>query len=150
MRKLLSIFLIALIVSFNSCDSDPQEQEAQEKQDSINVAKKEADSLATVEHSYDCNQLPTSYTSYDEAIKIIKSKHFKIEESVNTSNSTWIRGASYYSCDGNSGFLIINTDRHDYLHSGVPITIWHGFKNTNSFGNYYDHNIKHKYRFNLN
>jgi hypothetical protein len=98
----------------------------------------------------DCDQLPKKFSSYDEAVKTIKAAHFKVEESVNTSKSSWLRGAAFYSCDGATGFFILKTDNQDYLYSGVPSEIWEGFKNAESFGSYYDHNIKHKYSFNLN
>jgi hypothetical protein len=97
-----------------------------------------------------CDQLPKSYSSYDEAVRIIEESHFRMQEVVNTSKSSWVRGASYYSCDGNFGFFILKTDKQMYLYEGVPIDIWNGFKNAESFGSYYDYNIKHKFSFNLN
>lgn len=98
----------------------------------------------------DCDRIPNKFSSYDEAIKTIKTSHFKVEESINTSKSSWIRGASYYSCDGLMGYFVLNTDKQDYLYSNMPIEIWQGFKNAKSFGSYYDHHIKHKYIFELN
>lgn len=98
----------------------------------------------------DCEQLPKKYSSYDEAVKTIKTAHFKMEESINTSKSSWVRGADYYSCDGVTGFFILKTDNQYYLYSGVPSEIWQGFKNSESFGTYYNNNIKHKYFFILN
>jgi hypothetical protein len=82
--------------------------------------------------SQDCNRLPTSFANYDQALGQVKSASFKINERVNTSKSSWIRGATYYSCDSKIGFLIVKRDKKDYLHQNVPIEIWHGFKNANS------------------
>lgn len=98
----------------------------------------------------DCDELPNSYTSYDEAVKEIKAANFKIQEKVNTSKSSWIRGASFYSCDGNTGFFILQTDSQEYIYSDVPVDIWEGFKSADSFGSYYDYNIKHRFFFKLN
>jgi|ERR1035437_2393862 hypothetical protein len=98
----------------------------------------------------DCNKLPTSFTSYAQASQLIKSSTFKMHESVNTSKSSWVRGASYYSCDSNKGFLIIKTDNGEYVHQNVPVEVWRSFKNASSFGSYYDHFIKGNYRLNLN
>ncbi len=98
----------------------------------------------------DCNQLPKQYSSYEEAIQKIKTTHFKVEENINTSKSSWVRGASYYSCDGISGFFILKTDNKEYIHSMVPIGVWNEFKNAGSFGSYYNQNIKHKYFFKPN
>lgn len=96
-----------------------------------------------------CDHLPTRYSSYEEAISLIKSTRFKIEESVNTSKSSWIRGASYYSCDGKLGFFILKTNMKEYLYSNMPLEIWLEFKNAESFGSYYNENIKNNYIFKL-
>jgi hypothetical protein len=98
----------------------------------------------------DCDQLPKKFSSCDEAVKTIKATHFKVEESVNTSKSSWVRGAYYYSCDGVPGFFILKTDNQYYLYSNVPSEIWQGLKNSKSFGSYYNQYIKDKYVFNLN
>lgn len=101
--------------------------------------------------SQDCPTLPESFTSYSQAIDFVKQSHFRIHETANTSNSSWITSAKYYSCDGISGFLIYTTNRgYEYIHKGVPINVWEEFKNASSKGSYYDHNIRHKYRLRLN
>ena len=97
----------------------------------------------------DCNKLPASYTSYVQASQLIKSSTFKMHESVNTSKSSWVRGADYYSCDGQEGYLIIKADDRDYIHQNVPIDTWNGFKKASSFGSYYNNFIKGNYRLTL-
>jgi hypothetical protein len=98
----------------------------------------------------DCKTIPAHFDSYGDAISFVKTASFKFTDDVNTSKSSWIRSASYYSCDGKTGYFIFSTDKQEYIHAGVPIEIWRGFKNADSFGSYYDHNIRKKYRFNLN
>jgi hypothetical protein len=93
-----------------------------------------------------CNNIPSSFNSYAEATQLVKSSNFKIKESVNTSKSSWIRGATYYSCDSKKGFLIIRTDDREYIHQNVPIETWNGFKNASSFGSFYNNYIKGNYR----
>ena len=96
--------------------------------------------------SQDCNRIPTSFVNYDQALAQVKSASFRIKENVNTSKSSWIRSAIYYSCDSRKGFLIIKTDDREYIHQDVPIEIWNGFKNATSFGKYYDSYIKRRYK----
>lgn len=93
----------------------------------------------------DCKNIPTSFSSYEQAIRLVKSSAFKVKETVDTSRSSWIRGATYYSCDSRTGFLIIKTDDREYIHQAVPIEVWRGFKNAQSFGSYYSNNIKGNY-----
>ncbi len=97
-----------------------------------------------------CNNLPATFTSYNDAVSLVKNSSFKIKEDVNTSKSSWIRGASYYSCDGTKGYLIIRTDSKEYIHMDMPIEVWHEFKNADSFGSYYQYHIKGKYQLRLN
>jgi hypothetical protein len=94
----------------------------------------------------DCNALPINFTSYSDAVLKIKNAKFNFTENINTSRSSWVRGASYYSCDGKVGYLIIKTDRQNYIHKNLPITLWNGFKNANSFGTFYDRYIRNRYR----
>ena len=99
--------------------------------------------------SQSCKNIPAHFNSYENALEFVKNASFKYKDEVNTSKSTWIRSASYYSCDGKVGYFIYSTDKQEYIHAGVPFEIWKGFKNAESFGSYYDHFIKKKYRFYL-
>jgi len=102
--------------------------------------------LAFHSYSQDCNSLPTTFTSYKEAMSKIKTATFTLIDRVNTSKSSWVRGASYYSCDKKTGYFIILTDKEEYIHEGVPINIWRGFKSANSFGTFYNENIRNRFR----
>jgi hypothetical protein len=99
----------------------------------------------------DCKKLPQAFSSYAQAMSLVKSSTFQIKESANTSGSSWMTSAKYYSCDGSKGYLIYTTNRnYEYIHQGVPKYIWEGFKSASSKGSYYDHNIKGKYKLPLN
>ena len=97
----------------------------------------------------DCTKLPTHFSSYSEALLKIKSSTFKIQEAVNTSKSSWIKGAYYYSCDGKMGYFILATAQKEYIHSNLPYNVWLSFKSAGSFGSFYNSYIKHKYQFAL-
>ncbi len=101
-------------------------------------------------HAQNCNALPNSFPSYNQAINAVENSSFKIDESINTSKSEWILKAHYYSCDTKTGFLIIILKSRKYIHANIPVSIWEKFKRANSFGSFYDHNIKGKYRLYLN
>jgi len=99
-----------------------------------------------------CNDLPQSYRSYEEAVSTIRNAKFNLHEKIKTSKSSWIRGAEYYSCDNKTGYfiLILKTDSKEYIHNDMPVNVWESFKNAESFGKFYNTNIKHKYYFKLN
>ena len=96
--------------------------------------------------SRDCYQLPDRFESYEEAKVIISNTHFLFEESVWTLKSSWIDRASYHSCDGRTGFFIIHTGGKTYVHDRVPIGIWYGFKKADSYGRFYNRNLRGKFR----
>jgi hypothetical protein len=96
-----------------------------------------------------CEQLSQKFETYNSAVEIIKSTDFKIEESVNTFKSTWIKHASYYSCDGQTGFFILETSQKEYLYADLPYEVWKEFKSADSFGSFYNTNIRYKYNFSL-
>jgi hypothetical protein len=101
-------------------------------------------------HSQNCSTLPNKFTSYNQAISIVENSRFKIDETINTSKSGWILNAHYYSCDGKTGFFIIKMKRKEYIHAGMPVSVWQQFKRANSFGSFYDYYIKGRYRLYLN
>lgn len=94
----------------------------------------------------DCNKIPSNFSSYEQAKAFVQTSVFKIKETIDTSKSSWIRGATFYSCDGQKGFLLIKTDKKDYIHQNVPIEIWREFKSASSFGSYYSNYIRGKYQ----
>ena len=97
----------------------------------------------------DCNKLKQKFSSYNEAISIIKSTNFTFTDNVNTSRSSWVRGASFYSCNKQLGYFIIKTDERNYIHKDLPISVWYNFKKTSSYGSYYNRYIKNRYQLYL-
>jgi hypothetical protein len=93
-----------------------------------------------------CEVLPDAFTNYDEALVQITKSSFKFSDNANTSNSSWIKDADYYSCDGVKGFFIIKSKSASYIHENVPKTVWTSFKNASSFGTFYNSRIKKEYQ----
>lgn len=96
-----------------------------------------------------CDNLPTQFSSYDQAVSKIESSEFKIKEEANTSKSSWIKNASYYSCNGLTGYFILETSKIKYLYSDLSYQKWKEFKAAESFGSFYNENIRDKYNFDL-
>ncbi len=94
----------------------------------------------------DCSEINTSFKTYNEAKNTIESITFKFVDDVDTSRSSWIRSANYYSCDGKTGYFIYTTKKKKYIHENLPLVVWDDFKNAESFGKFYNKHIKHRYR----
>ncbi|MGQ0739954.1 MAG: KTSC domain-containing protein [Bacteroidota bacterium] len=101
-------------------------------------------------YSQTCRKLPATFNSYSEAIQKVKAATFQIKESANTESSSWIESASYYSCDGETGYMIYSTNKgYQYIHADMPLSVWRGFKNAISKGSYYNQHIKGRYQLYL-
>lgn len=97
--------------------------------------------------SQSCNELPNKFSSYYEAINAIQNASFKYTDKLPQGKSSWIIGATYYSCDEVTGYLVYTTDRsYRYIHENVPIRVWIEFKNAISSGSYYNLRIKGRYK----
>ena len=99
--------------------------------------------------SQDCTELPTSFSSCKEAVSEIKSTNFTIEDSVDTSRSSFIKSAHFYSCDSEFGYIIVKIKSKEYFYQNVPVSVWKQFKKANSFGSYYNRHIKGGYNLNF-
>lgn len=129
MNKILILFFIILIV-LSGCATSTTQQ-------------KESDYINQTENNYSIKE---DFNSYDEAIKYVRSEKIFIKDSVNTSKSSWIRGAEYYCLRGeDEGYAIFNLNGKEYIHKSLPSNVWEGFKREDSFGSYYNSNIKGKY-----
>lgn len=133
-------YFIILFVLVIACKSDPVNK-------SVKIS--EADSVV-FEHKSDCESMQTSFSTYEEAEKIIEQTTFTFHETINTPSSSWIRSASFYSCDQRIGYLIIFTDQRNYIHKNVPLYLWLNFKDASSYGSFYNQNFKNQYQFSLN
>lgn len=103
--------------------------------------------LSFAGYGQSCNDLPEKFHSYNQAIKAIQDVTFKSTDKLPYGKSSWITSATYYSCDGYTGYLVYTTDKgKEYVHENIPIRVWTEFKNASSSGSYYVHNIKGRYR----
>lgn len=97
-------------------------------------------------NSQNCSELKDDFTSYEQAKKSIEITKFDFSDKCNTSISSWILGAEYYSCDNKSGYFLIETKKKTYIHKDLPKEIWNEFKKADSFGKFYNSRIKGKYQ----
>ncbi|MBI9040270.1 KTSC domain-containing protein [Lutibacter sp.] len=100
-------------------------------------------------NSQSCNELPTQFNSYQQAVSEVKSTNFTFEDRVNTSRSSLIKSASFYSCDSKIGFLLVKIRSTKYIYQNVPISVWENFKQAESFGSFYNRNVKGSYQLKI-
>ena len=90
-----------------------------------------------------------NFHSYQEAIATVENASFRLHDQVDTSRSSWIKSADYYSDNLKDGYLIIETKKKKYIFSHVPINVWKEFKQADSFGSFYNKYIRGRYKLQL-
>lgn len=96
-----------------------------------------------------CAEVPNSFSNYDQAKEIVLSSNYKTTDKADVSGSSWITSANYFSCDGLSGFFVIETGNRTYIHQDMPYEVWENFKNADSKGSFYSGNIRGNYQLKL-
>ncbi|MBG9378555.1 KTSC domain-containing protein [Panacibacter sp. DH6] len=139
-KPLPALLMSALLLSCSTGNNDTKE---------IPPAAHHAVSATQPAIAPACAGIPESFASYEQAKNLIVKTTFVYSDKVNTGKSSWIRGASFYSCDSVTGFFVLETDKQSYIHQHMPATVWSDFKNAASFGQFYNQHIKKQYQLQL-
>lgn len=89
------------------------------------------------------------FATYDEAIDWVRNSSGLSCESADTERSSWINSAEFCSDGSGSGYAIFELRDKEYIHAGVPESIWRDFTQAPSLGQFYDYNIRGRYRLSL-
>lgn len=92
-----------------------------------------------------CDNLPDQFSSYEEAERKIEATEFNVKQEIRTPESSWIYGATFYSCDGELGYLEVETDHGSYYLKDVPKQIWQAFQETESTGKFFNEELRGNY-----
>lgn len=130
--KLSKLLLISVLILFPGCSS--QEELSVQQKEIVSTEAKEA-----LESQSNYVNIKYRTDTVD-----IGAKYF---ESLNTSKSSFIRGAWY---DSGNKYMVINLNGTYYHYCGLPSNTWSSFKVANSFGTYYNKSIKGSYDCRVN
>jgi KTSC domain len=97
-----------------------------------------------------CDEVPIRFSNYDQAKEVVLRLNYKLTDKADVSGSSWISSAKYFSCDGLSGFLVLETGNRTYIHQDMPYEVWENFKNAESKGSFYSRHIRGNYQLKLN
>lgn len=106
--------------------------------------------LGQVEHNFrmdpqktDCHLLPDSLLKMDSARFLIENATYRLKESITISRYYEPNSADYYSCDGKTGYLIVQESAdHFKIFSKIPVDLWEAFTSTNDPIGFYKDKIK--------
>ena len=97
-------------------------------------------------HEDRCSQIQENWKSEKEAIKHIENTIFLLSESLTPDENSWMTSAHFYTCNEESGYLIIKSKKKTFVHQEVPIEIWIALKKAKTIGGFYNFYIKNNYK----
>ncbi len=97
-----------------------------------------------------CNELPNSFSNYEQAREMVLTSNYQIKERADVSDSPWITSVEYLSCDGLNGFFVIKIKDKTYIHQNMPYDVWQNFTEAESKGSFYSKKIRGRYQLKLN
>ena len=96
-----------------------------------------------------CSNQSFIWTSENEALKVLEQMKFKSTESILNEGDNWVQSAQFYTCNSQSGFLIVKTANSSKVHQGVPASLWEELKDAKCKSGFYSMNIKNKFKIDL-
>lgn len=145
MKTTIKLIYLIFFGALLSCSNSPERKQSEV----LETNDENVEPIETNKTIYDCEELPSSFSSYEEALIKIVNANFRYQDNISTTSSSWIRSAAYYSCDSVVGFFIIETDKQYFIHRDLPIGVWKSFKSSTSFGSFYSRHIKNNYGFSI-
>lgn len=108
--------------------------------------------FSQVEHNYkvgpqsaNCDTLDIASYPLEEARSAIELATFRYQQQFKISRTYGVMSARFYSCDGNSGYLVMKVDKKDLIYMEVPETKWKGLISSADINGFYDTEIKGNY-----
>jgi hypothetical protein len=105
--------------------------------------------FSQVEHNYkvgpqtaNCDTLDISTYPFQEAKSVIELATFRYYQQFKISRTYGVMSARFYSCDGNSGYLLMKVDKKDLIYLEVPETKWKGLISSSDINGFYNAEIK--------
>ncbi len=105
-----------------------------------------------VEHNYpvgsqktNCDSLILQGLSFDQKINSIEESTFRFGQNFKISRSSGVRAGHFYSCDGNTGFLILTINKEKVIYEHIPRSLWENFTKATDLDGFFENNIKKIY-----
>jgi len=94
-----------------------------------------------------CDSLPEKFSSMQEALATIEGAKYRFEESFKISRPKGLQAGKFLSCDGESGYLVVEIDDEKRILSKVSKKIWKNFKKSSNPGYYFHEYIHEKFNY---
>jgi hypothetical protein len=141
------ILATTLILSLVACGEKTNNDDSDV--DSTTVVAQPASHLAPLRTGISTRSAAPSFATYTEAVDWVRNSSGLSCESADTERSSWINSAEFCSDGSGTGYAIFELRGKEYIHASVPESIWLDFTQAPSLGQFYDYNIRGRYRLQL-
>jgi hypothetical protein len=93
----------------------------------------------------DCGEMKTSFADIKEAKETLEKTVFAFTQELKTTKRNGIKEVYYYSCDNETGFLLIKEDDREIVYRDYPRFQWKLLIETTDLDDFYDKNVRGKY-----
>lgn len=92
-----------------------------------------------------CKELQNNTPSQKELVDTLEKSELDFKPTIQTTYVRGVLSASYYYCDEDHGFLLINLHDEELLYKDVPLQTWFELKFSDSSNLYYKDEIKYNF-----
>ena len=92
-----------------------------------------------------CKEFQKSNPDQQALIRSLESTDFPFAADISTNSVRGVVGASYFYCENDQGFLLVQLNDEELLYKDVPLQTWFEFKFSNEHTSFYKERIKYHY-----
>lgn len=83
-----------------------------------------------------CDTLVIRDNDFEASLQKIEGATWRYTQSMHLNRPFGFRSADFYSCDGQTGYLVIRVDEEKYIYMKVPVSVWEEFSKTSDPENF--------------
>ncbi len=92
-----------------------------------------------------CDSLDLKGDDFSTVLEKLQNAKWRYSQSMHLHRPYGFRSADYYSCDVNTGYLVVLVDSTNYIYTRVPIDVWTKFTQSSDPDDFIDKDIKNKF-----
>jgi hypothetical protein len=98
--------------------------------------------LNTANQSNNCTGLDGNSLSGKALIEQLEKTKFEMKQEMRTFNLFGLKEAKFYSCDGETGYMVVEKNSKTEVFRNVPLKVWKEFRLAKSSDAYFVDNIE--------
>jgi len=94
-----------------------------------------------------CDSLSKQIATSSDPFQLLYASKFRFSQNFKIPGSSGVQQGNYFSCDNETGFLVLVVDEKTSLYLEVPTQVWSDFIQSADPFSFYKEEIREKYQF---